>query len=99
MNVTVRDASLVTQRNRNKALNAYATGFNNAINAPTGAQQGMKAPALTGGEVVGEIKLGCIACHVYQNELVKAGLASGTPDTNLSLYPFNPSSGGAGRTY
>ncbi len=99
MSLTVRDASLVTQRNRNKALNAYASGFSSAINSSTGAQQGLKAPGLTGAEVVGEIKLGCIACTVYQNELIKQGRASGTPDTNLSLYPFNPSSGGAGRTY
>lgn len=98
MNVTVRDASLVTKRNRNKAVSAYASAFSQAVNSAT-PQQALTAPAASGAETVAEIKLGCEACTVYQNELKKVGLASGTPDTNLSLYPFNPSSGGAGRTY
>jgi hypothetical protein len=96
MSLTVRDASLITQRNRNKAVNAYAQSFRSAVGSGV---QGLTAPGAAGAESVTEAKLGCTACAVYQNELVKAGIVSGTPDTNLSLYPFNPSSGGAGRTY
>ena len=98
MSVAVRDASLVTKRNRNKAVSAYASAFTQAIQSAT-PQQALTAPGASGAERVAEIKLGCEACAVYQNELRKVGLASGTPDRNLSLYPFNPSSGGAGRTY
>ncbi len=96
MSVTVRDASLVTLRNRNKAVNNYASAFSTAINAGV---QGLTAPGASGAETVAEAKLGCIACNTYTNELKRSGLVAGTPDANLELYPFNPSSGGAGRTY
>ena len=96
--LTVRDASLVAKRNRDKALNAYAAGFSAAINTAA-PQQGMTVPGITGAETVLEKNAGCVACAVYTNELRKIGLATGTPDNNTSLYPFNPSSGGAGRKY
>jgi hypothetical protein len=96
--LTVRDASLVTVRNRNKALNAYATGFTSAIQTARPAQ-GLTVPGATGAETVSEKLLGCIACTAYSNDLKRYGLESGTPDGNTTVYPFNPSSGGAGRTY
>jgi hypothetical protein len=98
MSTTVRDASLITLRNRNKAVNAYASSFRTA-NQSAAPQQGLTAPGAAGAETVAEAVLGCTACTIYTNELIKVGVVSGTPDRNLSLYPFNPSSGGAGRTY
>jgi hypothetical protein len=98
MSTTVRDASLITLRNRNKAVNAYASSFRTVIQA-TRPQQGLTAPGAAGAETVAEAVLGCTACTIYNNELIRAGVVAGTPDANLSLYPFNPSSGGAGRTY
>ena len=90
MPVTIRDASLLTAQRRNKALNAYRNDWAAAIIAgnPSATQ-----PAKTSAEVVAEIKLGCIACNVVSNEARKtSGLSY---DPNQSLYPFNPSQGGA----
>jgi hypothetical protein len=52
------------------------------------------SPARTSAEVIGEIKLGCMACNAVSNEALK--LAGQVYDRNVSLYPFNPSQGGAG---
>jgi hypothetical protein len=98
MSTTVRDASLVTKRNRNKAIHSYADTYKTLINSAN-PKQATVSPGATGAETVTEAKLGCIACHVYENELIRSGVLPGTPDNNLQLYPFNPSSGGANRTY
>ena len=94
MYVAVRDASLVTKRNRNKAVNAYKTDFNTQINAAGNAKQGLTSPGQAGAETVAQAKLGCIACTIYNNNATNPN-----PDANQTLYPFNPSAGGAGRSY
>ncbi len=90
MNVAVRDASLVTVRNRNKALNSYYQGWAAATVNSSNANPALKAPAATSAEVVGQIKLGCVACTIYNNSLLTPN-----PDPNQVLYPFNPSACGA----
>ncbi len=90
MNVAVRDASLVTTRNRNKALNAYYQGWSSATVNSSNPNAALKAPAATSAEVVGQIKQGCVACTIYNNSLLTVN-----PDPNQVLYPFNPSACGA----
>ena len=93
MPCTVRDASLVTVRNRNKALNSYYQSWKAATVSAAAPVQSLKAPAITGAEVLTEAKLGCSACYAYQNQLNKD---AGEPyDSNITVYPFNPSAGGA----
>lgn len=92
MSCTVRDASLVTKNNRNKAVNAYYTSWKDAtMNTPSSNPSLVNGPAGAGAEVVAQIKLGCEQCVKLTNFL------NNTPDGNMTLYPFNPSSGGAGR--
>lgn len=90
MNVAVRDASLVTTRNRNKALNAYYQDWKSATVNSSNANPALKAPAATGAEVVAQIKEGCVACQIYTNSRITPN-----PDPNQVLYPFNPSACGA----
>ena len=93
MPCTVRDASLVTVRKRNKALNSYYSAWKNATVLSGNPSSAVTPPAKTSAEVIKEVQLGCTACYIYENELLKdAGLPY---DTNVSLYPFNPSRGGA----
>ena len=93
MPCTVRDASLVTVKNRNKALNAYYNDWkNNTVNSTT-PNLALNAPAATSQEVIPEIRQGCEACNAVANETNKVlGL---TYDTNVALYPPNRSTGGA----
>ena len=90
MNVAVRDASLVTKRNRNKALNAYYQDWKNNTVLAANVNPAMKAPAATSAEVVAQIKEGCVACTIYNNSRITPN-----PDPNQVLYPFNPSACGA----
>jgi hypothetical protein len=93
MPCTVRDASSVTIKNRNMALNSYYNSWKEASVLSSNANLALKSPGITGAEVVAEIKLGCAACHAVSNEAAKNG---GQPyDPNVSRYPFNPSAGGA----
>ena len=90
---TVRDASLVTQRKRNMALNSYYETWKAATVNSSSPVSGLKAPAATGAEVVKQISAGCRACYVLDNEALKE---QGLPyDINASRYPANPSAGGA----
>ena len=89
MPCTIHDASLLTQKRRNKALNAYYNDWKSATNAGNMAVTG---PAKTSAEVVTEIKLGCNACNAVSNEALKNSGA--VYDRNVSLYPNNPSRGG-----
>ena len=89
---TVRDASLVTQRKRNMALNSYYETWKAATVNSSSPVSGLKAPAATGAEVVKQISAGCRACYILDNEALKE---QGLGDTNLSRYPANPSAGGA----
>ncbi len=92
MSCTVRDASLVTKNNRNKAVNAYYTQWKDAtMNTASANAALVGGPAGAGAEVVAQIKLCCEQCVKLTNFL------NNTPDGNMTLYPFNPSSGGASR--
>lgn len=85
MNVAVRDASLVTVRNRNKALSSYATQFKNATMNTSNANQALiQGTCGAGAEVVAQISLGCTACEQLTN-----------PTTEHPMYMFNPSPCGA----
>jgi hypothetical protein len=89
----MRDASSVTIRNRNMALNSYYNSWKEASVLSANANLALRGPGITSAEVVAEIKLGCTACHAISNEAAKN---SGRPyDSNVSRYPFNPSAGGA----
>jgi hypothetical protein len=95
MPCAIRDASMVTLKNRNKALNAYYNDWKAATVTATGAtvSQAVTPPAATSAEVIAEIREGCAACYAVSNNQNKVlGL---TYDTNISLYPDNRSAGGA----
>jgi hypothetical protein len=92
MPTTVRDASLVTQRKRNMALNSYYETWKAATVNSSSPVSGLKAPAATGAEVVKQISAGCRACYILENEALKE---QGLGNPNLSRYPANPSAGGA----
>uniref|UniRef100_A0A6C0L8Z0 Uncharacterized protein n=1 Tax=viral metagenome TaxID=1070528 RepID=A0A6C0L8Z0_9ZZZZ len=88
MGVTNRDASILTKKNRGVAENAYYQQWYNAT--VVNGQVGVAGPAKTSAEVVAEIRVGCTEC---------ATLDAVGRDPNASQYPFNPSSGGAGRRF
>jgi len=90
MGVTNRDASILTKKNRGVAQNAYYQQWYNAT--VVNGRPGVAGPASTSAEVVAEIRVGCTECATLD------AVAAGT-DRNASQYPFNPSSGGAGRSF
>lgn len=92
MPTRVHDASLVTKRNRNKAENAYYQAWKTATVLSSRPTVATTNPTGAGAQVVSEIRLGCMACTAYNNSLITPN-----PDPNTTVYPFNPSSGGAGR--
>jgi hypothetical protein len=79
MGVGNRDASQLTLKKRNKTENAYANGFKAAVLSGIATAT---PPARTSAEVVSEIKLGCTACYIENNN-----------DPNQQRYPPNFSSG------
>ena len=81
MGVTIRDASLLTQKRRNMAENAYYAAWKAEANSGNAA---LTAPAKSGAEVLSEIKLGCTACTI---------IAENGSDPNKTRYPANFSSG------
>lgn len=99
MGVTNRDASLLTQRNRNRALYSYKAAFTNATMTTNGVPStaGLTGPATTGAETLTEANLGCRACTVLTNEINRnLGLPN---DANTTLYEANPSvCGGPSKT-
>ena len=88
MGVTNRDASILTKKNRGVAENSYYQQWYTATVVQ--GKGGVAGPAKPSAEVVDQIKVGCTACATLD--------AVGT-DGNASQYPFNPSSGGAGRSF
>jgi len=90
MGTTNRDSSLITQKRRNIAVNAYYQGFV-AANGNNGA---ISKPGQAGAEIVTQGKLGCVACNVLTNNTAK--VLGQSYDPNVSLYPPNYSHGGAG---
>lgn len=106
MPCTNRDASVLTKKRRGVAEYSYYTSWKAAtVNNNSGFNnQAVIAPARTSAEVVSEIKLGCQTAYAYNNSQVQLGNTSasaavGFPgavyDSNVAVYPFNPSSGGA----
>ena len=93
MPCTVRDASSVTIRNRNMALNSYYNSWKEASVLSPNANLALRGPGVTSAEVISEIKLGCMACNAITNEAAKN--TGEVYDPNVSRYPFNPSSGGS----
>lgn len=81
MGVTIRDASLLTQKRRNMAENAYYNGWKTATSSGNAS---LTSPARGSAEVLSEIKLGCTACTI---------LAEDGSDPNKKRYPPNFSSG------
>lgn len=76
MGTANRDASQVTKKNNNKAVNAYYNDWKNVTVVPTGAvSQAATRPTGAGARVVAEIGLGCTACYaalgvdVNQNQI------------------------------
>lgn len=94
MGTANRDASQITMRNRNKALNSYYDAWKSATVNSSAPTQGLKAPAGTSAEVVAQVQAGCVACTIYTNTRVSAS----NPDPNQTLYPSNLSRGGASST-
>jgi hypothetical protein len=92
MPCTVRDASLVTLRKRNMALNSYYETWKSKTVNSSSPVATLKAPAATGAEVVKQISAGCRACYILDNEALKE---RGLGDPNVSRYPANPSAGGS----
>jgi hypothetical protein len=83
MGTANRDASEVSKRNRNKALNAYYTQWKNVTVTPVdGVSHAVTRPTGAGAAVVSQIGLGCTACYA----------ATGV-DVNQNQIP-NRSSGG-----
>jgi hypothetical protein len=80
MGVSNRDASLLTQKKRNIAVNAYYEAWKAGVASGNSAVTG---PARSSAELVSEKKLGCIACNVLSN----------TTDANVTRYPTNVTSG------
>ncbi len=92
MPCAVRDASLVTIRNRNIALNSYYNSWSSAVNG-TPTNHAVTPPAATSAEVISQIAAGCSACFAVSNDARR--LAGETYDANRAVYPNNPSAGGA----
>ena len=72
------------------AENSYYTQWKAATMNTSSPLPGVTSPARVSAEVIAEITLGCSTC---------AANANPQTDPNLSAYPFNPSSGGAGRSF
>lgn len=89
MPCTVRDASLVTKKNRDIALFSYQQSFVAATMNTSNANPALTPPAATSAVVVKQVQEGCTACVAFTN------FASGNTTDNIQRYPFNPSAGGA----
>lgn len=92
MPTTVRDASLVTKKNRDIALNSYYNSWKAATMNTAKANAAVTAPAATSAEVIAEVRNGCSACAALDNF---NAMATGAPMANLTRYPPNPSFCGA----
>lgn len=83
MSTTVRDASLITKKNRDIALYAWKNQQNTFVNTG-GTSVLTEQPTYQSGEVVTQRNLGCIAC---------AQVTTGTNSVVIN-YPFVGSGGG-----
>lgn len=76
MGTANRDASQITVKNRNKAVNAYYQEWKNVTVTPTaGISQAVTRPTGAGAAVISQIGLGCTSCFaatevdVNQNQI------------------------------
>ncbi len=68
MPTTVHDASLVTRKNRNIALNSYYSTWNtNTVLGGLTPNPALKAPGVTSAETLLQAKNGCLQCQVLSN--------------------------------
>lgn len=88
MGVTNRDSSLLTMKRRGQAENSYYTQWYAATVSQSKPQLALSPPARVSAEVITQIGLGCSTC-----------VSTNGTDINIPQYPFNPSSGGAGRGF
>ena len=92
MPTAVRDASLVTIKNRNIALNNYYNDWKTNTMSATRPSQALVAPGITSAETLTQAKDGCVQCTVLSNIALNA--TNGSADRNL-LPLANDSRGGA----
>lgn len=104
MPTTVRDASLVTIRNRNKAEASYYNAWkSNTVTSATPLVN-LKSPVIGGANLLSEVSNGLVETNTFNNEYAKYASTNGValatiqstlktlgPDPNVSLYPFNAS--------
>jgi hypothetical protein len=83
MSTTVRDASLITKRNRDIALYAWKNQQNTFVNAG-GTNVLAEQPTYQSGQVVSQRNLGCVACSQV----------TATATSVVINYPFVGSGGG-----
>ncbi len=83
MSTTVRDASLITKKNRDIALYAWKTQQTNAVNSGSTVVLA-EQPTYQSGQVVTQRNLGCVAC----------GQVTATATSVVINYPFVGSGGG-----
>ena len=88
----VRDASTVTKRNRDIAVNSYYNQWQTATMKTAGAKpvQSTTSPGVTGAESLVNNRAGGEAALVVTAFLTKTGV-----DPNEPLYPTNVTTGGA----
>lgn len=101
MPTAVRDASMVTKRNRDMAEFAAYTTWQKQTMGSANPNAAARAPVVGGANSIAEVTTGGIATNAYNNEFVKNGANLSTLgyDRNVAFYPPNPSSGGAGRSF
>jgi len=101
MPTTVRDASLVTTRNRNIAQFSYYQAWKDKTVNTGSINSALNPPVVGGANLISDIMLGGITTNAFNNDFVKNGAKLSTLgyDSNVALYPPNPSSGGSGRSY
>jgi len=105
MPTAVRDASMVTKRNRDMAEFAAYTSWQKETMGSAKPNAAVRAPVVGGANSIAEVTTGGIATNAFNNEFVKNGGNASTIfgtlgyDSNVAFYPPNPSSGGAGRSF
>lgn len=92
MPTAVRDASLVTIKNRNIALNNYYNDWKTNTMSAVRPSQALTTPGFTGAETLVQAKDGCVQCTVLSN--IALNTLNGAADRNL-LPLANQSRGGA----
>jgi hypothetical protein len=102
MPTAVRDASLVTLRNRNKAQASYYNAWKADTVNSSKPNTALNPPVIGGANLVSDIFDGNVATNVLTNEYAKFASTNGVslatirttlktlgPDPNVSLYPYN----------